>query len=124
MFSIRINGRCGINLWHISLALGRIGWTIVIYEALCFDVAQGRMNGTPNETRRRMTQRLMEDYYIGLLIFVAIPYSELYVLSSLTRSTQPEAARRPLPPPPGARRPLSGSDCPILTVSARLTVTL
>ena len=25
--------------------------TIVIYEALCFDVAQGRMNGAPNETR-------------------------------------------------------------------------
>ena len=23
----------------------------VIYEALCFDAAQGRMNGTPNETR-------------------------------------------------------------------------
>ena len=23
----------------------------VIYEALCFDVAQGRMNGVPNETR-------------------------------------------------------------------------
>ena len=24
---------------------------IVIYEALCFDVAQGRMIGAPNETR-------------------------------------------------------------------------
>ena len=24
---------------------------IVISEALCFDVAQGRMNGAPNETR-------------------------------------------------------------------------
>ena len=24
---------------------------IVIYKALCFGVAQGRMNGTPNETR-------------------------------------------------------------------------
>ena len=24
---------------------------MVIYEALCFDVAQGRMNGVPNETR-------------------------------------------------------------------------
>ena len=23
----------------------------VIYEALCFDVAQGRVNGAPNETR-------------------------------------------------------------------------
>ena len=23
---------------------------IVIYEALCFNVAQGRMNGAPNET--------------------------------------------------------------------------
>ena len=27
------------------------GWEIVIYKALCFDVAQGRMNGAPNETR-------------------------------------------------------------------------
>ena len=25
--------------------------TEVIYKALCFDVAQGRMNGAPNETR-------------------------------------------------------------------------
>ena len=25
--------------------------TVVIYKALCFDVAQGRMNGAPNETR-------------------------------------------------------------------------
>ena len=25
--------------------------TVVIYEALCFDVAQGQMNGAPNETR-------------------------------------------------------------------------
>ena len=24
--------------------------TVVIYEALCFDVAQGQMNGAPNET--------------------------------------------------------------------------
>ena len=24
---------------------------IVIYEALCFDVARGQMNGAPNETR-------------------------------------------------------------------------
>ena len=24
---------------------------LIIYEALCFDVAQGRMNGVPNETR-------------------------------------------------------------------------
>ena len=23
---------------------------LVIFEALCFDVAQGRMNGAPNET--------------------------------------------------------------------------
>ena len=24
---------------------------VAIYEALCFDVAQGQMNGAPNETR-------------------------------------------------------------------------
>ena len=28
-----------------------LGW-VVIYKALCFDVAQGRMNGAPNETIR------------------------------------------------------------------------
>ncbi len=27
------------------------GGDLVIYKALCFDVAQGRMNGAPNETR-------------------------------------------------------------------------
>ena len=27
------------------------GVGIAIYKALCFDVAQGRMNGVPNETR-------------------------------------------------------------------------
>ena len=26
-------------------------YKVVIYKALCFDVAQGRMNGAPNETR-------------------------------------------------------------------------
>ena len=26
-------------------------WILVIYEALYFDVAQGRLNGAPNETR-------------------------------------------------------------------------
>ena len=25
--------------------------SLVIYKALCFDVAQGRMNGAPNETK-------------------------------------------------------------------------
>ena len=29
----------------------RVFFGIVIYKALCFDVAQGRMNGAPNETR-------------------------------------------------------------------------
>ena len=31
--------------------LQNVGGIIVIYKALCFDVAQGRMNGAPNETR-------------------------------------------------------------------------
>ena len=33
------------------LILPAMGWIVVIYEALCFDVAQGQMNGAPNETR-------------------------------------------------------------------------
>ena len=37
------------NRYTTRGALRRRG--IVIYEALCFDVAQGRMNGVPNETR-------------------------------------------------------------------------
>ena len=30
------------------------GLGIVIYEVLSFDVAQGRMNGAPNETRTHL----------------------------------------------------------------------
>ena len=36
----------------LSMAKMELNYVIiVIYEALCFDVAQGRMNGVPNETR-------------------------------------------------------------------------
>ena len=36
----------------LSCAFGADCMTrIVIYKALCFDVAQGRMNGAPDETR-------------------------------------------------------------------------
>ena len=35
---------------HRRLIVSTIG-ICVIYKALCFDVAQGRMNGVPNETR-------------------------------------------------------------------------
>ena len=31
--------------------LARNYWSVIIYEALCFDVAQGRLNGAPNEIR-------------------------------------------------------------------------
>ena len=33
-----------------SLCVGKY-IQVVIYKAFCFDVAQGRMNGAPNETR-------------------------------------------------------------------------
>ena len=32
---------------------------VVIYEALCFDVAQGQMNGAPNETRSKRVRSLV-----------------------------------------------------------------
>ena len=35
---------------HVSVAISE-GYSVVIYEALCFDVAQSQMNGAPNETR-------------------------------------------------------------------------
>ena len=35
---------------------------IVIYEVLCFDVAQGRMNGAPNETRVGLLVKLANRY--------------------------------------------------------------
>ena len=41
-------------MWHKAEWMGhpmRQGYFIVIYKALCFDAAQGRMNGAPNETR-------------------------------------------------------------------------
>ena len=37
-----------------KIAVKSYTWSVlfyVIYKALCFDVAQGRMNGAPNETR-------------------------------------------------------------------------
>ena len=37
------------NRYTTRGALNGVG--IVIYEALCFDTAQGRMNGAPKETR-------------------------------------------------------------------------
>ena len=33
---------------------------IVIYEALCFDEAQGRMNGAPSETQTHSCRRTSE----------------------------------------------------------------
>ena len=36
-------------------------WNIVIYKALCFDVAQGRMNGAPNETRAHSCRFASQD---------------------------------------------------------------
>ena len=39
---------CGRNNTHIKLSPV---YSTVIYEALCFDVAQGRLNGAPNETQ-------------------------------------------------------------------------
>ena len=43
------------TLFHFCCKLSRVNpqtiETVVIYKALCFDVAQGRMNGAPNETR-------------------------------------------------------------------------
>ena len=41
-------------MWYKAEWIGHPMWPgciIVIYKALCFDVAQGRMNGAPNETR-------------------------------------------------------------------------
>ena len=38
---------CSPKVKSISLSLTEV----LIYEALCFDVAQGQMNGAPNETR-------------------------------------------------------------------------
>ena len=41
----KINSRAN---WAPQLVMSG---SIVIYKALCFDVAQGQMNGAPNETR-------------------------------------------------------------------------
>ena len=44
-----------MDMWESS-HLDWIPWTvsIVIYKALCIDVAQGLMNGAPNETRTHL----------------------------------------------------------------------
>ena len=46
------------NVWTISyyLQAKTAGLRIIIYEAFCLDVAQGRMNGAPNETRTHSLQ--------------------------------------------------------------------
>ena len=45
---------------------GRLKWGLVIYEALCFDVTQGRINGAP--MRLELTR-------VGLLVKVANHYT-------------------------------------------------
>ena len=40
-----------MNYYLLSFVNELLFIDIVIYKALCFDVAQGRMNGAPNETR-------------------------------------------------------------------------
>ena len=40
-----------IDRLHLLYSMYTPPHTDVIYEALCFDVAQGRLNGAPNETR-------------------------------------------------------------------------
>ena len=35
------------------------GYVVVIHEALCFDLAQGRMNGAPNESRTHSCRLLI-----------------------------------------------------------------
>ena len=40
---------------------------VVIYKALCFDVAQGRMNGAPNEKVRK--KRVQKDVKVILFIY-------------------------------------------------------
>ena len=41
----------GISELKCKIYQSPSGIGYVIYKALCFDVAQGRMNGAPNETR-------------------------------------------------------------------------
>ena len=37
----------------------RVKETVVIYEALCFNLAQGRMNGTPSETGNSIVKQTL-----------------------------------------------------------------
>ena len=42
--------RTKLNVKNKVIAINILAIAVVIYEALCFDVAQGRMNGVTNET--------------------------------------------------------------------------
>ena len=44
--------------------------TIVIYEALCFDDAQGQMNGAPNETEGLLVK--LTKYSIAIVVYEAL----------------------------------------------------
>ena len=49
--SFRIEQETNLVLFLVKYENTEEMMVYVIYKALCFDVAQGRMNGAPNETR-------------------------------------------------------------------------
>ena len=62
---------------------------IVIYKALCFDVAQGRLNGTPIETRTHSCRFASQAFYPRCPRFSK--YWILIVVSIHELSLQPQA---------------------------------
>ena len=51
IFCIIVNIKPSLSIYLSIRGFLVVQWLKVIYKALCFDVAQGRMNGAPNETR-------------------------------------------------------------------------
>ena len=54
------------NMKRARMLSNTVIYRIVIYKALCFDVAQGRINGAPNETRIT---------HVGLLVLLVNRYT-------------------------------------------------
>ena len=67
------------NFNKISFFKNMSPTTVVIYKALCFDEAQGRMNGAPNKTRTHsLVSRFHDHWPIKIFFF----FFKILILSS------------------------------------------
>ena len=59
-----------------NLLYNKISVYIVIYEAFCLDVAQGKTNGASNETQTHSCKFLSLSLSLSIYIYIYIYYNE------------------------------------------------